>query len=244
MAYGRLHDNAATAEERERYRAIPARVKRDVTDAQMLLWALNENIQRSSLTPLEIALSLAELRRFYPGVKSAKDLSKLIGLGVPRVQRYLRLADGPAVVQSAAGEGVLTPVEMEPDDDRPANEQPTEQHRRLDLLEALEFVRLHDFLVKKFAAKKNAQELADSKTSEGIVRAIKGKWGFRQIQRFVEQSLGQDRPPTRGRPKEPFKRGRHQLVIYPARLSALSSSQRTALRQLLEPIWKLVDGAS
>jgi hypothetical protein len=203
-------------------------------------------MQRASLNPLEAALALAELRRFHPEAKSARNLSELTGLALPKIKRLLRLAEAPETVQAAVGEGILIPT-AEPDDDRPENERKTEQRRTLDLLGALEFARLHAFLFKKCEGQERAQQGADTQTREAIQRALKDDWGLRQIQHFVEKATAGESPEQapRGRPpRQPFKKSRNQLVIYPDRLAKLSQAQKSALRALLEPIWKLVSDGS
>jgi hypothetical protein len=50
-AFRKLKDEAATDEERRKFRLIPAHVKRDLDDSQMAVGAYVENVQREALSP-------------------------------------------------------------------------------------------------------------------------------------------------------------------------------------------------
>jgi ParB family chromosome partitioning protein len=89
----------------ERFRTIPAHEKFDVTDEEMALFALIENLQRQELSPLEAALGLLRFQETHQ--LSAEALSKRTGLEPDRVKRLLRLARAPKAVQDACQQGVL-----------------------------------------------------------------------------------------------------------------------------------------
>jgi len=80
-AYKRLLAEASGAAA-ERFRTIPAHEKFEVTDEEMALFALVENLQRDELSPLDAALGLARFQEAHQ--LSTEALSKRTGLGRPR----------------------------------------------------------------------------------------------------------------------------------------------------------------
>jgi len=84
---------------------VKAIVYPDLGDDEALKLALIENLQRSSLSNLEIALSCARLRK--EGY-STFDISELIGKDVRTVQRYIVIAHAPLKIKEAIHTGVLS----------------------------------------------------------------------------------------------------------------------------------------
>jgi ParB/RepB/Spo0J family partition protein len=224
------------------FSTVPAIVRPNVNDAQMVLWGYAQNVQRSSLSPVETAFALKQIRDLLPEATS-EDVATVAGLHPRAFRRFLQLAEAPPVVQSAADEGIPVPVENDSDDPPPEDGEPTFKRRKLDLSGALHFARLHEFLLNKHAGK-DAQLHADGKTGDAIERALKADWGVRQIQRYVDKALA-DKKVTRGRgrPGRPFKTNSKQLIIYYDRVAKLSPDQKTALKKLLEPLWRAVSDA-
>ncbi len=104
-AYRRLFAAALDTDARERFETIPAHEKYDVTDEEMALFALVENLQRDDLSPVDAALGLVRFQ--VANELSNEALAQRTGLEPDRVKRLLRLARAPRVVQDACHEGVL-----------------------------------------------------------------------------------------------------------------------------------------
>jgi ParB/RepB/Spo0J family partition protein len=238
-AYGNLQFAAKMEKdqkEREKYDFIPAQVVPEVTDEQMVLLGLTENLLRADISPLDAAMGLLALKTRTPTLNTAKKLSEKTGLEFKKVQRLLRLADSPEVVQQGVREGVQVPVATEPD------EPSSEEKRTLDLMAALEFTRLHEALSKRRGKSKDGESSADRLTSEAIANALKGGWGFREIARYVDKLVSKRSAPEAkkppGRPRLPFKKTGQQLVIYYGRLKTLGKGDLQSLRSALDEVLK------
>jgi len=68
-AYRRLQFAGKTDGEKAKYAAIPARELASVSDEQMLLLGLTENMLRADISPLDAALGLVRLRKLKPAFK-------------------------------------------------------------------------------------------------------------------------------------------------------------------------------
>src|SRR5215831_16880368 len=184
-AYRRLQFAAKTDAERQKYDAIPARVL-DVTDDQVLLFGIAENMFRAEISPLDAALGLGTLQKLKPALSS-------------------------------------------------------EETRKLDLMSALQFTRLHQALSKKGGKTKDGKSTADAQTGAAITRALKEDWGLRDVTLYVSKAIAKLAAPdnkrkNRGRPAAPFKKNARQLVIYYSQLDTISDIQRQSLLKALEEI--------
>ena len=84
---------------------IPAYI-RIANDQEMLEMALVENIQRSDLDPIEIALSYQQL---IEEIKlTQEELSKRVGKNRTTVTNYLRLLKLDPIIQTGIRDGFLT----------------------------------------------------------------------------------------------------------------------------------------
>jgi len=170
-AYRRLLNDAQRRDDAEGIRwfgCIPAHEKLDVTDELMALLGLVENLQRDDLSPLDAAAGL--LRFLEEHHLSTEALARRTGLEMDRVKRLLRLARAPKVVQDACHVGVMV--------DAGTAEAPKRERVRLELMAALEFVKLHAHVMK------TAPKKADDRTARAIERALSERWAFRRIQSF------------------------------------------------------------
>jgi hypothetical protein len=232
-AYRRLLANAQErndAEGARRYGCIPAHEKLDVTDELMALLGLVENLQRDDLSPLDAALGLF---RFHAEHQlSAEGLARRTGLELDRVKRLLRLARAPKVVQDACHLGVMV--------EAGTAEAPKRERARLELMAALEFVKLHAHAMNVSPKK------ADERTARAIERALSERWAFRRIQSFcraavtgTEVEAADTTTPTRAKPPPLYTDGT-ELRIRKDQLEAASTEERTALagvlRELLEKL--------
>jgi hypothetical protein len=159
----------------------------------------------------------------------------------------LQLVRAPVVVQEAARVGVT--VDVQGDGDQGAHQA----QRQLKLFEAIEFCRLHAALEAASASRRkkpiaiegdrssSAEQAseADVKTREAIERALKERWGFREVKRYVDKAvaaLDPRRPKRVGRPKAPLRWNKKWLQVDMTRLDALDASQKAMLRKLIDQI--------
>ena len=243
-AYRRLSFAAKTDAEQKKWATIPSRVLPSVTDDQVLLLGIAENMFRADISPMDAAQGLVILEKLKPELKTASLIAQATGLQQSKVARLLRLADSPEVVQKAVQDGIKVPAEPEPKNGSPDDDSNTEQTRKLDLFTALEFDRLYQAIVKKGDNAKNGKKTADAKTGAAITRALKEDWGYRDVKQFVDKAIGQQDAPAPknkgGRPGVPFKDTDHQLVVYKNRLGTLTAVQRESLRKALEELLQKV----
>jgi ParB/RepB/Spo0J family partition protein len=179
-AFRLLRDRASGAEERKKFASIRAQVLLALDDSQMAVGAYVENVQRADLNPVEEAAALARIRELT-GAKTTKDIAAVTGQNDQRVRRLLRLDESPAVIKEGVTVGLLVPIATTSSGDEKPRER--REHRRLDLLAAIEFIRLHDHWFKK------KPKAAEERTGAAIRRALGEGWGFRRIQAFVEDAL-------------------------------------------------------
>jgi ParB/RepB/Spo0J family partition protein len=229
LAGAEPQDEAATA---ERFRTIPAHEKYDVTDEEMALFALVENLQRDDLSSLDAALGLSRFQEAHQ--LSTEALTKRTGLELDRVKRLLRLARAPKVIQDACHQGVLVD-EM---DERGTvkllpSGNPKHQRSRLDLMAALEFAKLHAH------AMKSSPKKADKRTARAIQRALSERWSFRRVQSFCRASIAAPEPEAAsidaaaGPTTLPLFSDGQELLIRRGQLHNAAAEERTALRLLL-----------
>ncbi len=109
-AYRRLQFTAKTDAEKQKYDAIPARELDSVTDDQVLLLGLAENMFRADISPLDAALGLVTLQNLKPALSSAAKIAEITDLRPKKVERLLQLAASPEVVQKSVSDGIKVPV--------------------------------------------------------------------------------------------------------------------------------------
>jgi ParB-like chromosome segregation protein Spo0J len=222
------HQDEATA---ERFRTIPAHEKFDVTDEEMALFALVENLQRDDLSPLDAALGLSRFQEAHQ--LSTEALTRRTGLEL-RVKRLLRLARAPKVIHDACRQGVL----IDDRDDRGTvrllpSGNPKHQRSRLELMAALEFAKLHAY------AMKSSPKKADERTARATQRALSERWSFRRVQAFCRGSIAAVEPEAVGveaaalaTPLPLFSDGQ-ELLVRRSQLRSAEPEERAALLQLL-----------
>jgi ParB/RepB/Spo0J family partition protein len=208
----------------ERYGSIPAHEKLNVTDEEMALFGLVENLQRDDLSDLDAALGLLRFQEAHQ--LSTEALARRIGLELDRVKRLLRLARAPKVVQDACHEGLMVDVATAG--------APRRERVRLDLMAALEFAKLHAH------AAKTAPKKADERTARAIHRALTERWTFRRVQSFCRAVLAGTEPeaggatgPAPAKPLPLFTDGA-ELRIRREHLATAGAEERAALAGLLK----------
>lgn len=94
------------AAQRLGFERIPAVVRQDVTDDQMLELALVENVQRRDLNPIERALGYRSLLDRLGLTQD--EAARRVGLNRATIANHLRLLELPAPVQEAVSRGQLS----------------------------------------------------------------------------------------------------------------------------------------
>jgi hypothetical protein len=167
-----------------------------------------------------------------------------MNLDSPRVKRLLQLNSAPAVIKDGVTKGVSVPVLDEATGAPVLGENGKERHRheRLDLMAALEFLRLHAFW-----AKDNPKR-ADERISALIARALTESWGLRRIKTRCE-ALRASRTETESPAALPvqkrplFREKDGDILISRKRLAGAPAEQRAELRAFLEQLLAAVAAA-
>jgi ParB/RepB/Spo0J family partition protein len=233
-AFRRLRADSAnlTRDGAERFETIPAHEKFDVTDEEMALLALVENLQRDDLSPIDAALGLSRFQEAHQ--LSTEALCQRTGLEIDRAKRLLRLSRTPLVIQQVCHDGVLVEQRDEHGNAKvlPSG-KPKHERIRLDLMAALEFAKLHAHVAKL------APKRADERTGRAIQRALAERWSFRRVQAFCRAAVTtSDAEPARhpdssgGRNLALFTDGT-ELRIRRTALQSASPEERTALLGIL-----------
>ena len=248
-AMQRLRDEAHARGDNSAFLNIEARVRSEVSEFDMALLMLVENSKREDMDVFDEAESLLKLMELNPELKTPKDVAAAVDESVDRVRRLLHLANAATIIKASVRDGVTLPTSGA--DGKTASSDTVKERREqrhLDLSGALEFDRLHQHIARqKNDTKYDMRKVADEKVGNAIQRALREGWGVRRISAYVEDALAATRPnKDREAPKPtapPFRRDERQLVIYRARLEAMSAEQKRELRAALEPMWQLVSGA-
>jgi len=219
----------------ERFRTIPAHEKFDVTDEEMALFALVENLQREDLSPFEAAVALSRFQEAHQ--LSTEALCKRTGLELDRVKRLLRLARAPKVVQDACQLGVLVDqVDARGEPKLLPSGAAKRERMRLDLMPALEFAKLHAH------ALKSSRKKADDRTARDIERALSERSTFRRVQAFCRTAMASSGPYAEGvaQPAQPaslplFTDG-FELRVRRSQLRTAASEERMALLEVLKAL--------
>jgi len=241
-AFRRLLDEAKTDDECARWSTIPTRELQNVTDDQMLLLALDENVIRSDLTPVEEAAALSRLRDVRTDLHTADDLATFTGYKVDKVARLLRLVDAPEYIRDAVHKGIVVPIPPDPQ----AREPETQERRRLDFSSALALIACRRRMCDANPDKANPDELVDKKLSAVVQTALKEDWSRARISEWIEKTSSttvarkKPEPKRRGRPKLAFKKSKKQLTVYYDRIGKMTSEQQVALREALQDVLKLL----
>jgi ParB family transcriptional regulator, chromosome partitioning protein len=226
-AFKKLKASAASDEERRRYRLIPATVKRSMDDRQMAVGAYVENASRSDLSPLEEAAALVKIKQLA-GASNAKELAAVVGQNEQRVRRLLRLADAPKVVRDALTNGLLVDIDR-------GDSAGRRERRRLDLLAAIEFIRLHEHLLAR------KPSTAEERVGGVIRRALADAWGLRRVQEHVESVLSGHAAAARssgsrsaGQPL--LEQSRNRVVVHLPRAVSATAEQFASAAKVLNDL--------
>lgn len=237
-AYRLLRERASDAE-KAKYAAIAAQEKLDVTDEQMAVYALIENLQRVDLDFVEAATGLARYQEAEQ--LSAHELAERTGLEIRRVQRLLQLHSAPTVVKEGVSKGLLVPVLGEGGKAviTPSGKE-RQERRKLDLLGAIEVERVYRHWAK------DDEKRAGARTEALVRRALTDGWSFRKLREHCQAATAGRAPRAVADAPEGIELQRpalfddtpHRLVIFKDRLTGASSEQRVALAKVLSAFVK------
>jgi ParB/RepB/Spo0J family partition protein len=234
----RLLKQRAAEGDKAKYAAIPAQEKLDVTDEQMALYALVENLQRDDLAPLEAAGGLAKYQEAES--LSVQELAERTGLELRRVQRLLQLHAAPPGVKEGVSRGILVPVLGETGEPvLTASGNPRQERRTLDLMGAIEVERLYRHWAR------DDEKKAAARTDALVRRALSEGWTLRRIQAHCQSVIKgvhgqraapglQPAPEVVGPP--PFEDDGKRLVVHRERLQGIASEHRAALLAALSAL--------
>jgi len=153
-----------------------------------------------------------------------------------RVRRLLRLYNAPAVIKAGVTKGVMVPLLDE--EGKPVSTpqgRVKQEHRQLDLLAALEFIKLFKHWENESPKK------AAEKTEAAISRALQQSWGFRRVQSYVTAlCAGRDAGETEKQMDKPervaWKESETQLLVYKGRVAGLDAVEKAKLKAALEAV--------
>jgi len=230
-AFRRLLAAASSEDEKTRFAQIPVHIRENVSNSEMPLLALVENLQRDDLSPVDAAAGLARFQELERLTK--EELATRTGLDIDRVRRLLRLNSAPAVVKEACTKGMVVPVldQSGAPAISPGGKEKAER-RRLDLYAALEFMKLHSH----YRAEDPVR--ATDKTERLIEKALSEAWGVRKIQERCAAIIdGLSPKPGKERiERPPFRNDARQLVLYKGRIASLDAPTRKTLSLALKEV--------
>jgi ParB/RepB/Spo0J family partition protein len=233
VAAFRLLKERASDPDKAKYAAVPAQEKLEVTDEQMALYALVENLQRDDLEPVEAAAGLARYQEAES--LSVQELAERTGLELRRVQRLLQLNAAPSVVKEGVSRGILVPVLD--DGGKPlvtASGKERQERRTLDLMGAIEMERLY----KHWA--RDDEKKAVARTDALVRRVLADGWTLRRIQAHCQGLVrGQAEAPSSApatSPQPAFEESGRRLIIHRDRLGGISEIDRRALLTALNAL--------
>jgi ParB/RepB/Spo0J family partition protein len=200
-----LRDKVATTEaEKARYTTLRCVLLEGIDDARAAALSAIENLQRDDGTPLEQALMLARART-AGNHRSAAEVAEAMGLKERRVRQLLELADAPAVIQKAVDPGLMVPGK-EPGNAGQRVPLPVtnalaargyytlafedalaqlKAKRRLALASGDEGAREAE----RARIREQAQGAASERTAQFLVRAARGRWSVKQIEKHVRRLI-------------------------------------------------------
>src|SRR5262249_2440121 len=214
-ALRQLRDKASNEADRERFARVRAEERLNVSDQQMLVLSLLENIQREDISPVDCAAALVRLKSLLPdGVQSAEAISQEVGMTQEQVKRLLRLHAAPQVIKDAVSKGIDVPVEAAETETPAGASTQTTKRLRLEVSSALEFAKLHAYWTDHpVPAVLQTKTTPDERMATVIQRALKEEWSVRKVQAVVAKLIQGEPEPTELPEPAPFKANATKLVI-------------------------------
>jgi len=257
-----LRNDAKTEADRARFSKVRAEERSDVSDEQMLLLALLENIQREDISPVDCSEALFRLRTIRPELDTIEAIAGKVGMEPPKVKRLLQLYAAPKVIKDAVSKGktFVAPVGAADSDPRLENVKlpdadRMQEVRKLDLSSALSLARLYAHWCQNPTDQTASSDgTLDERMAALIDRVLAQEWGVRRVRAEVAKLAGEAGSPaideSPGHTDErsiekgtvPFKVNRKKVVIFTSRVAQMNDSQKAELRSVLKPIWEQLGG--
>ncbi len=235
-----LRDQVPPAE-RDQWKTIAAVVNAAATEEASAFIALEENIQREDLSPVEEGAAYARLlEQFSETTPNKTALARRLGIPEQRVQRMIRLHEAPQFLKDFVLNGVMV------DGQGDADKKQRRERRQLSFLPALEFLRLYEHVMKQVDTKNPAKAAAkaEERCSAWVVRALEENWGLRRIEEVCSGLSRGKEPPaasekTRAMPTgeaEALELRGNRVVVHLDRLRRLTANGKAAVRERLQAL--------
>jgi ParB family chromosome partitioning protein len=223
----------APAAERQLWNTIKALLHDDIDDEKSAFIALEENLQREDLSPVEEGAAYVRLMERF-SAKSTKELAARIGKPENRIQQMIRLHGAPQFLRDAVMKGALVPVK----DQAALTEsgKPRQARRRLEFRAAFEFLKLFDHLVgqdPRVRENPKAREKIEERVTGWVERALADGWSVRRVGeqcaalKAGKRTKAGESPERVELPAIEANEGR--LVVHGARLGGLDAAAKRAL---------------
>ena len=226
----------APASEKLLWNTIRAVLHDDIDDEKSAFIALEENLQREDLSPVEEGAAYVRLMERF-SARSTKALAARIGKPENRIQQMIRLHGAPQFLRDAVMKGALVAVK-----EQPITESGKTKHtrRRLEFRAAFEFLKLFDHLVgqdPRVQESPKAREKIEERVGGWVERALADGWSVRRVEEQCAALKSGKRAkvadvsePTR---LPPIETSGGRLVVHAARLAGLDAdAKRTLLAQV------------
>jgi ParB/RepB/Spo0J family partition protein len=240
-----LRADATNDLDRQRFSTVRAEERLNVSDEDMLILGLIENLKREDISPVDSAAALVTLQSLRKELSTTEAVANAVGLTLEQVRRLFRLHAAPELIKQAVAKGVEVTVQSpNPDAETDASAE-TKQTRRLDVTSALELAKLYSHWQEQRGASGRDQQSPDERMALQIARILRKDWTSRKVQSFVSAAIkGKEAAPSAEESAPAFEHSSKKLVIFCERLAELNQEERANLRAVLEPIWSQVAGAT
>jgi ParB/RepB/Spo0J family partition protein len=221
----------APMSERELWNTIKALLHDDIDDEKSAFIALEENLQREDLSPVEEGAAYVRLMERF-SAKSTKELAGRIGKPENRIQQMIRLSNGPQFLRDAVIKGILVPATGPTADAG----KPKQTRRRLEFRGAFELLKLFDHLVgqdPRVRENPKARERIEERVSGLVERALGDGWSVRKIEdHCATLKAGKRATPANARAESDLpaiEANQGRLIVHGARVGSLDVTARQAL---------------
>lgn len=227
----------APASERQLWNTIKALLHDDIDDEKSAFIALEENLQREDLSPVEKGAAYVRLMERF-SAKSTKELAARIGKPEKRVQQMIRLHGAPQFLREAVMKGALVPV----------SDKQKQARRRLEFRAAVEFLKLFDYLVgqdPRLRESSKARERIEERVAGWVERALSDGWSVRRVEDQCAALKSGKRPKSGARDDNSdlpaIEVSGEKFVVYRSRVAALDADGK---REVLARVAAFLDGKS
>ena len=223
----------APASEKALWNTIKALLHDDIDDEKSAFIALEENLQREDLSPVEEGAAYVRLMERF-SARSTKALAARIGKPENRIQQMIRLHGAPPFLRDAVMKGALVPVK------EPAalteGGKPKQTRRRLEFRAAFEFLKLFDHFLgqdPRTRESPKAREKIEERVAGWVDRALLDGWSVRRVEEQCAALKSGRKAKAVEVPSHtelsPIETSEGRLVLHRARLGALGDVERRAL---------------